>query len=75
MTGIASVFSTLQHVNKRYHCLCHAYYPMNNHDHLPVETPDSNLCLRMRQVNGVSAQLFKRDNKIIDVVIKDLSPT
>ena len=55
----------LAHVNKRYHWLCHAYCLMDNHYHLLVETPDGNLSLGMRQLNGVYTQARnKRHNKI-----------
>jgi REP element-mobilizing transposase RayT len=42
--------------NKRYHWLCHAYCPMDNHCHLMIETPDGNFSLGMRQLNGVYTQ-------------------
>lgn len=50
--------SVLQHVNKRYHWICHAYCLMDNHYHLLVETPDGNLAIGMRQLNGVYTQRF-----------------
>ena len=54
----------LTHVNKRYHWLCHAYCLMDNHYHLMIETPDGNLALGMRQLNGVYTQARnKRYNK------------
>ncbi len=46
----------LAHVTKRYHWLCHAYCLMGNHYHLLIETPDGNLSLGMRQLNGVYTQ-------------------
>jgi len=52
--------NTLQHVNKRYNWICHAYCMMDNHYHLLIETPDSNLSLGMRQLNGVYTQLFNK---------------
>ena len=52
--------NTLQHVNKRYNWLCHAYCLMTNHYHLLIETPDGNLSLGMRQLNGVYTQLFNK---------------
>lgn len=55
--------NTLQHVNKRYHWLCHAYCLMSNHYHLLIETPDGNLSIGMRQLNGVYTQLFNRSHK------------
>jgi len=56
--------NTLQHVNKRYNWLCHAYCLMDNHYHLLVETPEGNLSLGMRQLNGVFTQARnKRYNK------------
>jgi REP element-mobilizing transposase RayT len=54
----------LAYVNKRYHWLCHAYCLMDNHYHLMIETPDGNLALGMRQLNGVYTQARnKRYNK------------
>jgi putative transposase len=52
--------NTLQHVNKRYNWICHAYCLMTNHYHLLIETPDGNLSLGMRQLNGVYTQLFNK---------------
>ncbi len=52
--------NTLQHVNKRYNWICHAYCLMTNHFHLLIETPDGNLSLGMRQLNGVYTQLFNK---------------
>ncbi len=52
--------NTLQHVNKRYNWICHAYCLMDNHYHLLVETPDGNLAIGMRQLNGVYTQLFNK---------------
>ncbi|MBI1820433.1 MAG: transposase, partial [Nitrospirae bacterium] len=50
----------LQHVNQRYHWICHAYCLMSNHYHLLIETPDGNLSIGMRQLNGVYTQLFNQ---------------
>ena len=44
----------------RYHWLCHAYCLMDNHYHLLIETPEGNLSLGMRQLNGVYTQWFNR---------------
>jgi putative transposase len=52
--------NALQHVNKRYNWICHAYCLMTNHFHLLIETPDGNLSLGMRQLNGVYTQLFNK---------------
>lgn len=52
--------NTLQHVNKRYNWICHAYCLMTNHYHLLIETPDGNLSIGMRQLNGVYTQLFNK---------------
>lgn len=52
--------NTLQHVNKRYNWICHAYCLMDNHYHLLIETPDGNLASGMRQLNGVYTQLFNK---------------
>lgn len=55
--------NTLAQINKRYHWLCHAYCLMNNHYHLLIETPDGNLSLGMRQLNGVYTQIFNRRHR------------
>ncbi|MCP4991239.1 MAG: transposase [Colwellia sp.] len=51
---------TLTDVCKRYNWLIHAYCLMTNHYHLVVETPEGNLSLGMRQLNGVYTQRFNR---------------
>src|SRR3989338_74178 len=53
----------LAQVNKRYNWLCHAYCLMDNHYHLLIETPDGNLSLGMRQLNGVFTQRFNNRHK------------
>ncbi|MBI3398600.1 MAG: transposase [Deltaproteobacteria bacterium] len=53
----------LAQVNKRYNWLCHAYCLMDNHYHTLVETPDGNLSIGMRQLNGVYTQTFNRRHK------------
>ena len=50
----------LAHVNKRYSWICHAYCLMDNHYHLLIETPEGNLSLGMRQLNGVYTQAFNK---------------
>ncbi len=55
--------STLARVNERYHWLCHAYCLMDNHFHLVVETPDGNLSMGMRQLNGVYTQAFNKQHQ------------
>jgi len=54
--------NTLQHVNKRYNWICHAYCLMDNHYHLLIETPEGNLAIGMRQLNGVYTQLFNKSH-------------
>jgi len=44
----------------RYRVLCHAYCLMGNHYHLLVQTPEPNLSVVMRQLNGVYTQRFNR---------------
>ena len=50
----------LDKVSKRYHWLCHAYCLMDNHFHLLIETPEGNLSIGMRQLNGVYTQAFNK---------------
>jgi len=51
---------TLKEVCARFNWVLHAYCLMDNHYHLLVETPESNLSLGMRQLNGVYTQWFNR---------------
>ncbi len=55
--------STLGKVNERYHWLCHAYCLMDNHFHLLIETPEGNLAMGMRQLNGVYTQAFNKRHR------------
>jgi putative transposase len=50
----------LAHVVDRYGWLCHAYCLMDNHYHLLIETPQPNLSLGMRQLNGRYTQAYNR---------------
>jgi putative transposase len=52
--------SILGSVVKRYHWLCHAYCLMDNHFHLMIETPEANLSIGMRQLNGLYTQRYNR---------------
>ena len=47
-------------VVKRYNWLCHAYCLMDTHYHLMIETPDANLSIGMRQLNGIYTQKYNR---------------
>ena len=53
----------LETVVKRYNWLCHAYCLMDNHYHLLIETPDANLSMGMRQLNGIYTQLYNRRHR------------
>jgi putative transposase len=59
----AGFLRILGHVTERYHWICHAYCLMDNHYHLLIETPEGNLSIGMRQLNGVYTQLFNRYHK------------
>ncbi|MFH7321513.1 transposase [Desulfurivibrio sp. D14AmB] len=48
----------------RYHWLCHAYCLMGNHYHLLLETPEPNLSLGMRMLNGVYTQAYNRNHGV-----------
>ena len=50
----------LGEVCERYNWIIHAYCLMDNHYHILIETPDSNLSKGMRQLNGVYTQYFNR---------------
>ena len=51
---------TLKDVTLRYNWLCHAYCLMDNHYHLLIDTPDGNLSVGMRQLNGIYTQRFNK---------------
>ena len=55
--------ATLAWVVGRFGWICHAYCLMDNHFHLLIETPQPNLSLGMRQLNGVYTQRFNRIHK------------
>jgi len=57
-------------VCERFNWLCHAYCLMSNHYHLLIETPDSNLSLGMRQLNGVYTQRFNRKHRRVGHVFQ-----
>ena len=50
-------------LSDRYHWRCHAYCLMSNHYHLLLETPDANLSVGMRQLNGIYTQAFNRRHR------------
>ncbi|MFT5116364.1 MAG: putative transposase [Parasphingorhabdus sp.] len=50
----------LDQVCELYNWKCHAYCLMDNHYHLLIETPDSNLSRGMRQFNGNYTQAYNR---------------
>ena len=56
----ALFLASLGEAVERFGWLCHAYCLMDNHYHLLIETPDGNLSLGMRQLNGVYTQRFNR---------------
>ncbi|MEN8177701.1 MAG: transposase [Pseudomonadota bacterium] len=62
--------SILEQVVERFNWLIHAYCLMDNHYHLLVETPDSNLSKGMRQLNGVFTQTQNRNNNQVGHVFQ-----
>jgi putative transposase len=52
----ARFLSIFSDVIKDCHWICYAYCLMSNHYHLLIETPDANLSVGMRQVNGIYTQ-------------------
>jgi putative transposase len=54
----------------RFNWICHAYCLMDNHYHLMIETPDGNLSMGMRHLNGVYTQSFNRRHKRIGHVFQ-----
>lgn len=62
--------NTLKEVCCRFNWVIHAYCLMDNHYHLLVETPESNLSLGMRQLNGVYTQKFNRTHSRVGHVFQ-----
>ncbi|MDP2242368.1 MAG: transposase [Burkholderiales bacterium] len=61
---------TLTQVVERFNWLCHSYCLMDNHYHLMIETPDGNLTVGMRQLNGVYTQRFNRRHRRVGHVFQ-----
>ncbi|MFC2091480.1 transposase [Elusimicrobiota bacterium] len=55
---------------KKYNLICYAYCLMSNHYHLLIETPDGNLSISMRYLNGVYTQKFNRKNNKVGHVFQ-----
>lgn len=51
---------TLARMVEQYKVICHAWVLMDNHYHLLIETPSSNLSQAIRHLNGVYTQDFNR---------------
>jgi REP element-mobilizing transposase RayT len=60
----------LESVVNRFNWICHAYCLMDNHYHLLIETPDGNLSMGMRHLNGVYTQSFNRRHKRVGHVFQ-----
>ena len=57
-------------VCEKYEWNCYAYCLMNNHYHLLIQTPLSNLSQGMRQLNGVYTQVFNKINERVGHVLQ-----
>lgn len=55
---------------EKYNWLCHGFCLLDNHYHLIIETPDPNLSLGMRQLNGVYTQSFNRAHQTVGHVFQ-----
>lgn len=51
--------------------ICHAYCLMNNHYHLCLETPEANLSIGMRDLNGIYAQSINKRYQTIGHIFQD----
>lgn len=54
---------TLARMVEQYQVICHAWVLMDNHYHLLIETPSSNLSQAIRHLNGVYTQGFNRRHR------------
>jgi putative transposase len=55
----------LNEAREKYNIFIHGYCLMTNHYHLLIETPDGNLSMAMRHINGVYTQRSNARNKTI----------
>ncbi|MDT8385239.1 MAG: transposase [Gammaproteobacteria bacterium] len=55
--------ATLEQVVTQFNWICYAWCLMDNHYHLLIQTPDSNLSKGMRQLNGVYTQANNRRHR------------
>jgi REP element-mobilizing transposase RayT len=61
---------TLADTVEKYNWVCHAFCLLDNHYHAIIETPDPNLSLGMRQLNGVYTQAFNRSHQRVGHVFQ-----
>ena len=66
MAGLAG------HVVDRYEWLCHAYCLMDNHYELLIETPQPNLSIGMRQLNGRYTQAYHRQHERVGQIAEHI---
>lgn len=66
----AGYLDLLGNVCGRFNWILHAYCLMTNHYHLIIETPDANLAMGMRQLNGVYSQRFNRRHRRVGHVFQ-----
>ncbi len=59
----ARFVDTLAQMVEQYRVLCHSWVLMSNHYHLLLETPEPNLSLAVRHLNGVYTQAFNRRHR------------
>ncbi len=52
----------LDDIHQRYHVETHAYCLMDNHYHLLLHTPHSNVSRALRHLNGVYTQMFNHSH-------------
>lgn len=57
-------------VCERYGWRCHAWCQMTNHYHLVIETPEPNLALGMRHLNGLYTQYVNRQHRRVGHVFQ-----
>jgi REP element-mobilizing transposase RayT len=62
--------ATLALVCTRCHFIVHSFCQMPNHYHLMVATPEGNLTMGMRQLNGQFAQYFNRRHGLVGHVFQ-----
>jgi putative transposase len=65
-----SFLNIIKNTADRFNGLIYAHFLMNNHYHLLIETPDSNLSKGMHQLNSAYTQAIRESRPVFQGAIK-----